>query len=100
MRATLWIAASGFLLAAGVAYAEPGRPTGRDDAGYTEESKTEMTSPAQARDPVAEGAPQKAAQDVSKAEAAQPRPQEKSEASSSAVTIDPDHPGGEFPYGG
>jgi hypothetical protein len=37
MRATLWIAASGFLLASGSAYAGPGLPIGHDDTVYPDD---------------------------------------------------------------
>jgi len=37
MRATLWMAASGFLLASGSAYAGPGLPLGHDDTAYPED---------------------------------------------------------------
>jgi hypothetical protein len=37
MRATLWIAASGFLLASGSAYAGPGLPIGHDDNVYADD---------------------------------------------------------------
>ncbi len=37
MRATLWIAASGFLLASGSAYAGPGLPIGHDDTVYADD---------------------------------------------------------------
>ena len=37
MRAMLWMAASGFLLASGSAYAGPGFPIGHDDTVYPED---------------------------------------------------------------
>ena len=87
MRATLWIAASGFLLASGSAYAGPGLPIGHDDTVYPDDLG-ESSSP-QPRD-IASSAKQPA----------EACPQEKAGARSYAVTVDPEHPGGEFPSGG
>jgi hypothetical protein len=94
----LWFAASGFLFAAGSAYAGTEQPTRHDGPGYTEES-TE-TSPARTDVILTDEAPKGAAQDVSDAKSAEAGPQQKTEARPYAVTVDPDHPGGEFPYGG
>ncbi len=99
MRATLWIAVSGFLLASGSAYAGTGLPIGHDDTVRPDDSAE--ASP-QRRVDVAIGdqGPQSSEYDLSKLQPAEPRPQEKVEARSYAVTVDPAHPGGEFPWGG
>ena len=95
MRATLWIAASGFLLASGAAYAGTGLPVGHDDTDLAEAS-----SPRQANVTSTDQGPQSSAYDLSSMQPAEARPQEKVEVRSNAVTVDPDHPGGEFPSGG
>ncbi len=115
MRATLWIAASGFLLASGSAYAGPGLPIGQDDTVYPDDlgeasslrrpdvtitdqgpQPRDIASSAKAR----KGARQTAAHDLSKTQPAEACPQEKAGARSYAVTVDPERPGGEFPWGG
>ena len=101
MRATLWIAASGFLLTSGSAYAHAGPPVGHDDTVHPDVTLTDqgqqpgdIVSSAKER----KDARQAAAHDLSKMQPA--GSQEKAGARSYAVTVDPEHPGGEFPSGG
>ncbi len=91
MRATLWIAASGFLLASGSAYAGTGLPIGHEDTVYADDLAE--ASPAQVDVTITDQGPQP----LQPAEAG---PQEKAGARSYAVTVDPENPGGEFPWGG
>ena len=99
MRATLWIAASGLLLASSSAFAASNeRPVNDAGTAYVEESAApapgaaDMTQTSQAA--------QTSAPDVSKAQPAQTTSQAQAGTPSNAVTFDPNHPGGEFPFGG
>jgi len=114
MRATLWIAASGFLLASGSAYAGQGLPVGHEDTVFADD--VPAASPPrradlnisdqdqQSRDIASSAKAQKGARytdayGVSKMQPAE-APQKTDGASSSAVAVDPKNPGGEFPWGG
>jgi hypothetical protein len=99
MRATLWIAASGLLLASSSAFAASGeRPVDDGATAYVEESAA--PAPEAADMTRTNQAAQSSAPDVSKAQPAQPSSQAQAGTPSNAVTFDPDHPGGEFPSGG
>ena len=99
MRATLWIAASGFLLAAGSAYACTG-PNGHEETVYADHSAEASPARVDVTDvTITHQDPQSSAHDLSKTQPAA-SPQEKAGARSQAVTVDLDHPGGEFPVGG
>jgi hypothetical protein len=101
MRATLWIAASGFLLASGTAYACTGMSSGHEEAAYADH----VTKASPARFDVTgvtitDQDPRSSAYEVSKTQPAEASSQVKAEARSQAVTVDLEHPGGEFPVGG
>lgn len=98
MRAALWIAASGFLLAAGSAYAGAGLPYGHDDTGHPDGMAE--AAPTRGGVTLTGQGPRAAAHDRSKVQPAEAGPREKAGAGSYAVTADPEHPGGEFPVGG
>ena len=99
MRATLWIAVSGLLLASGSALADTDRSVGQNDTVRNDE--VAMGSPAKSGDVAITGQlPVSSAQDLSEMEPAQVRPEEKPLPSPYAVTVDPAHPGGDFPFGG
>ena len=99
MRAMLWIAASGLLLASGSALADTDRPSGGD---YTvRNDNVAQASPAESVDAtITDQGPVSPAQDLSKMQPAEARPEQKAPPSPYAVTVDPAHPGGDFPYGG
>lgn len=96
MRATLWIAVSG-LLVSGSAYAGTGRP-------YDGAARADDTDQASSQRPVdlaiTGQSPPSSAYDLSKMKPEEARPQEKAAAKPIPVTVDPDHPGGLFPWGG
>jgi hypothetical protein len=98
MRATLWIAASGFLLASGSAYAGTRLPIGHEDTVRADDLAD--ASPARGDVTITDQDPQSFAPDVSKTQPAEASPQEKAGPRSYPVTVDPDHPGGLFPWGG
>lgn len=96
MRAMLWVAASGFLLASGSAYAGAGLPTTHEDAVYGD--AVSEASPARDDVTTTDQDVQSSYPDVSKVQPAEAGPQgaqEKAEAQSNAVTFDPEHPGGD-----
>jgi hypothetical protein len=99
MRAALWIAASGFLLASGSAYAGTGRPI--DNEGTVRPGDLADAYPAPQMDVIITGQGQQSSgPDLSKAQAAEVGPREKAVANPNVVTVDPGHPGGLFPWGG
>ncbi len=99
MRATLWIAASGFLLASGPAYAGTGHPIGHEGT-VRPDDLAEASPPRQVDLTLTDQVPRSSARDLSKVQPAEAHPQEKAGARPYAVTVDPGHPGGEFPWGG
>jgi len=99
MRAMLGIAVSGFLLASGSAYAGTGLPLGHDDTVRPDDPAE--ASPSQRVDvTITDQGPLSSAHDLSKMQPAEACPQEKAGARSYVVSLDPTHPGGEFPWGG
>jgi hypothetical protein len=98
MRATLWIAASGFLLASGSAYACTGVSNDHEQTAYSD--GLAAASPAQIDFTIADQGPRSSSYEVSKTQPAEASSQVKAEARSQAVTVDLGHPGGEFPVGG
>ena len=100
MRATLWIAASGLLLASSSAFAVSIERPVNDEGVYLEESAAAAPGAADMTRAQTNQAAQTSAPDVSKAQPAQPSSQAQAGTPSNAVTFDPDHPGGEFPSGG
>lgn len=99
MRATLWIAVSGFLLASGSAYADTGLPIGHDDT-VRPDYLAEASSPRQVDVTISDDGPLSSARDLSEMQPAKACPHEEAGAPSYAVSVDPKHPGGEFPWGG
>ena len=107
MRAMLWIAASGVLLASGSTLADTDRPVGADPTVDAYDVTKAPPAPI-AGDPgpmnPAKNSSLYPAQDSSKMQPAEVRPdvrpQEKAGPSLNAVTTDPAHPGGDFPWGG
>ncbi len=106
MRATLWMAATGFLLASGSARAGTGSsPDHEVPASAPASDRADASADAPAAPEAVTSADQDAhgsARDVAGSQrvAPAPDPRGKAEARSNAVTFDPDHPGGEFPWGG
>lgn len=99
MRAMPWIAVSGFLLASGSAYAGTGLPIGHDDTARPD-GLAEASSPQRVDVTITDQGPLSSAHDLSKMQPAEACPQEKAGARSYVVSLDPTHPGGEFPWGG
>jgi hypothetical protein len=95
----LWIAASGLLLASGSALADAERPVGQDFTVRNDAAA--KASPAESVDAtITDQGSVSPAQDLSKMQPAEARPEQKAPPSPYAVTVDPAHPGGDFPYGG
>jgi hypothetical protein len=101
MRATLWIALSA-LLATGSAYADTDPSTGRDAKVRTGDASVAAPAPAADVTVRDQGAMRSDEYDLSKVERTEARPQEKADAPAPGypVTVDPNHPGGLFPWGG
>ena len=98
MRATLWIAASGFLFASASAYAGTERPM--DNRAPVDASASSDAPVAPLDVTITHPDSQSSAREASKAQPLAPEPRSDAAARSHAVTFDPDHPGGEFPSSG
>ena len=96
MRAMLWIAASG-ILASGSAYAGTAPPVGHDVTVRTVGMVEAAPQPAVGAT-IADQGPQSSGDDLPKTKPEESRPQ--AAAKPISVTVDPDHPGGLFPWAG
>ena len=99
MRAMLWIAVSGFLLASGPAYAGDASPARGDDT-VRPHPMAKPTPSGQADLTITGQGPQGAGYDLSTVKPEKARPQGTAGAQQVPVTVDPAHPGGEFPCRG
>ena len=100
MRAMLWIAASGVLFASGSALADTDRSF---DQGFTVRNDyVAKAAPARSGDAtILDQGPAGSGQGLSKMQPADVRPHEKAPSFAAVpVTVDPAHPGGDFPFGG
>jgi hypothetical protein len=103
MRAMQWIAVSGVLLASGSTLADTDRPADSYPTVRADDVAKAPPAPIAGATTTDQG-PLNPSQDYSKNQPAEVRPevrpQEKVAPNLNAVTVDPAHPGGDFPWGG